>query len=1215
MKRGNKNRMIAGVFAVLFVLSTAVTSVTAFAEEEVKVPALSEVTAQTAGSGFDTLLGDSIVPIGGNVTTLDNSFLDAVTMQNSFTMPESIAAGQTVQIYGRVESGTSALTSVSVAVYQVNNTAVAVQGKAVVPNSNAFDISSLSNEINFAALPADSYYFVVMASNASYRNTALMVKRFTVVGGASATDGLGISNPAQVPSVINQGTSLNVTGIVSSSISPLTRVVAAVYDTNGNAQTGGQANNINATTYDVSRLAPYVQFNKLGAGSYVYRVSASNSTETDKIVQEARFTVSGSGGITPIVSNDALTGNIAAIPSVLTQGSQVTISGTVNSGYSALTYVSAAVYDAYGNLKFGQADAPHTTTYNIGTLAPYLNFASLGAGTYRYVVTATNGANSNVTLADQTFTVQANTQVQTTDTIGVTGVTIMPSSIRVGQPVSVRGTVSSAYSNLTKVAVEVYDSYGNFKTGKTVSVNARTYNLYNLDRYVYFDRLTDGAYEFRVTCSNGSLTDFIVSSQKFAVGTGTVTPNNVDSATDRLYLTNVFKMPASISRGQIVNVTGTVSSASTNLVSVGVNVYNSANKIVTGSTVNPRSKSFDLRNLDKSVSFNTLPDGVYTLVIHGSNGTRTNEILLQQQFTVGTGGGSVSATDSMYISGFVPIASVRQAGQGVDVTGVVTSPVTNLSMVDVGIFNSAGQRLYGQTVYPNARTYDLKLQDNSLRFDLLPANQEYTFKVTASNGSASNVVLATQRFTVTTSAVTPGVNSDAITVSGITQIPDNIAAGTPITVNGTVTSAQSNIYSLYCGVFNSAGQAITGRTVNPNSRTYNLHALDPYIEFNKLANGQTYTFAVIASNSSNTNYTVYSKKFTVGYGGTTTPTTPTTDTMTISGETQIPASIAYKQPVSVKGYITSAYSNITNVSVGVYNTANLNQMVVGSVKNVNARTYNLSAMDSEVRFDLLPQGSYVYVVKATNASGTYTLQNKSFTVGYGTSTTTPSTQTGTDLYVTGVSTVPSSLSVGAVFSVRGTVTSTSSNITTLTCGVWDVNTQKWMTGANSVTVNAKTFDLSRVDSQVHFNSLPAGSYVFGVYASNATRSNVTLVSQRFTVGSGGSVTPSVSGDNITFNNTMSLGSSIRQGSPVSVRGTVSSGSSNLTNVTVGIYNASGAGLYVSPVNPGARSYNISAVDSAMRFDRLSAGTYYFRVTASNGSTSNVQLVNKSFTVY
>jgi len=1171
MKRGNRNRIIAGIFAVLFVLNGAVGSMAAFADE-VKAPSLSEVTAQTAESGFSDAVTITAGDTEGSIFTIDNSFTDAITMFNSPNVPDSITTGQDIQVYGRIESGTSALNSVIVAVYPENNTSTPISNctKIVYPNSNAYDISAVDNDIAFNTLTAGNYYFVVMASNASYKNVALHVKKFTVVGSSFGTDSLGISSQTNIPASITAGTSLSVTGIVSSSISPLTHVVVAVYDSNNKPCTGGQAN-LNGQTYDISRLSQYVQFNTLAAGSYTYRVTATNSSQTDFTVQEQRFTVtSNTGSVTPIFQTDSLTGSVTEVPSVLTQGSQFTISGSIVSSYSELTYVSAAVYDTMGNPKIGYAVAPRTTTYNLNSLSPYLNFATLGAGTYRYVVIASNSANSNVTLKDQTFTVQANSTYTNGDVMNVSGITQIPANIRVGQPVSVRGTVTSTYTNLTKVAVEVYDTLGNFKTGKTVSINSKSYNLSGLDSFVYFDRLTDGTYEFRVTCSNGSNTNSVVYTKKFAVGTG-VLPGSVDSSADKLYLSNVFNMPASIRKGQAVSVTGMVSSASTNLTSVGVNVYNSANQKVTGLTVDPKSKTFDLKNLDRSVCFNQLPDGVYTLVIHASNGTRTNEILLQQQFSVGTA--TVSNNDTMYMSGYVALPAQIQAGQGVDVVGVVTSPVSNLTLVDVGIYNAAGQRMFGQMVYPNAKTYNLALQDNLLRFDQLTANQEYTFKVTASNGAANNVVLVSQKFTVGNSNLVPVSNSDALTVTNVPNIPDTIAAGTAISVTGTVYSAQSNIYSLYCGIFNSSGQPVTGRTVNPNSRTYDLRALDSSIQFNTLASGQTYTFAVVASNASNTNYTVYSKKFTVGYNS----QQPTTgDTMTLSGETQIPASIALRQAVTVNGYITSAYSNITNVTVGVYNNT-ATQRLTGATATPNSRTFNLHTLDSQVQFNALPQGSYVYIVQATNASGTFTLQNKSFTVGYGSSQTPAS---GTDMYVSGVTTVPSNISQGQAISVRGTVISSSSNITTLTCGVWDVNTTKWMTGASNVPVNAKSFDLSRVDAQVHFNSLPVGNYVFGVIATNGTKSNETLVSQKFTVGGGsGSGGTVVAGDGISFNNTMSLGNSISRGQAVSVRGTITSASSNLNNVTVGIYNSSNVGIYVQSVNPYSKSYNISALDS------------------------------------
>ena len=49
-------------------------------------------------------------------------------------------------------------------------------------------------------------------------------------------------------------------------------------------------------------------------------------------------------------------------------------------------------------------------------------------------------------------------------------------------------------------------------------------------------------------------------------------------------------------------------------------------------------------------------------------------------------------------------------------------------------------------------------------------------------------------------------------------------------------------------------------------------------------------------------------------------------------------------------------------------------------------------------------------------------------------------------------------------------------------------------------------------------------------------------------------------------------------------------------------------------NPGAKTYNVSALDNSVRFDQLAAGTYYYKVTASNGVNSGYTLVNQTFTV-
>ncbi len=90
-------------------------------------------------------------------------------------------------------------------------------------------------------------------------------------------------------------------------------------------------------------------------------------------------------------------------------------------------------------------------------------------------------------------------------------------------------------------------------------------------------------------------------------------------------------------------------------------------------------------------------------------------------------------------------------------------------------------------------------------------------------------------------------------------------------------------------------------------------------------------------------------------------------------------------------------------------------------------------------------------------------------------------------------------------------------------------------------------------------------------------------------------------------------SSVSEGSVFSVFGTVSSESSNLSSVTVGVYDTVGNMKTGKTVNPNSRSYNIHNVDNDIRFDYLSGGTYYYKITAANASGSET-LLDRQFSV-
>ena len=214
--------------------------------------------------------------------------------------------------------------------------------------------------------------------------------------------------------------------------------------------------------------------------------------------------------------------------------------------------------------------------------------------------------------------------------------------------------------------------------------------------------------------------------------------------------------------------------------------------------------------------------------------------------------------------------------------------------------------------------------------------------------------------------------------------------------------------------------------------------------------------------------------------------------------------------------------------------------------------------------------------------------------------------------ITGGTDVPVSLSPNQKVSVRGTVKSGSTNITKLSVGIYDAN-GKAMSGG-SVTPNAKSYDLSKLDKYVEFNKLPAGKYTYRVFVTNGSESKYSLVNQAFMVTGGESSKASVAvSSSFKLTGGSNIPDRITVGGKVSVYGTISS-DSKITSVTVGVFDQGGSLVTGIKASPNSKSYNIKALDKYIKFDTLKAGTYTYRVTATNSDYSNHVLAEKTFVV-
>ena len=797
------------------------------------------VTASNATNQNYIVINQSFV-VSSDPTVQVGATEDAITIENGSKIP-NITVGTSVSISGIVRSASSNITTITVGVYDSNHKMVT--GKNAYPTASVFNVKKLDDFVDFSELPVGTYTYEITVTNGTHTNYTVVNQKFTVSSSSTATDdSIKITNNATIPNIM-VGKAVSIRGTVTSAKSNITKITVGVFDANNTLVTGNSASP-NAKIYNVANMDAAVKFGNLKAGTYYYKVLVTNAAHKDYEAVNQKFIVSESGSST--TTDQIKMTNGVTIPNI-TAGKSVSIRGTVTSATSNITKLIVGIYREDGTSVTGRTVVPNAKSYDVSKIDPYVKFGGLSAGTYYYKVLVTNATHTNYAVVNQKFTV-SDGSTTTTDKLSITGGVTIP-NIKVGNVVSIRGTVTSASSNLKSVTVGVYDSNNKLVTGKTVAPNAKTYNVRNLDAYVNFGDLKAGTYYYKVIASNAANTNVAVVNQKFTVSDGSTT------TTDKLSITGGVTIP-NIKVGNVVSIRGTVTSASSNLKSVTVGVYDSNNKLITGKTATPNAKTYNVRNLDAYVSFGDLKAGTYYYRVFATNATTTNFPVVEQKFTV-SANGSTTASDTLSISGGTSVPNITE-GTSVVVKGTVSSASSNITSVTVGVYSASGNLITGKTAKPNAKSYDLRKLDAYVNFNLLTPGS-YLYRVTVSNGTKTQQ-LVNQAFQVKAKGGS-SQSQDRLTLSGGRTIP-NIKVGKAVSIRGTVKSATSNITSLTVGVFTASGNFVTGKTVKPNAKSYDVSRLDNYVNFNILS-ADTYYYGIIATNGSYQNQIVSYQKFKV----------------------------------------------------------------------------------------------------------------------------------------------------------------------------------------------------------------------------------------------------------------------------------------------------------------------------------------------------------------
>jgi hypothetical protein len=188
---------------------------------------------------------------------------------------------------------------------------------------------------------------------------------------------------------------------------------------------------------------------------------------------------------------------------------------------------------------------------------------------------------------------------------------------------------------------------------------------------------------------------------------------------------------------------------------------------------------------------------------------------------------------------------------------------------------------------------------------------------------------------------------------------------------------------------------------------------------------------------------------------------------------------------------------------------------------------------------------------------------------------------------------PTSLEEGKSFALKGIVSSESSKIVRLEAGVYDSH-GNMLTG-RSWNPSSKSIDFRwYVNPYVEFGKLTAGTYTYAITATNGSVKK-TLLSQSFEVTSRPKAADGLSASGCNGP------SSLTKGKGFSLRGTVLSQSTKITNITAGVFDSNGNMLTGRSYNPKARSVDIRwKVNPYVKFGTLNVGTYTYKIIAING---------------
>lgn len=413
-----------------------------------------------------------------------------------------------------------------------------------------------------------------------------------------------------------------------------------------------------------------------------------------------------------------------------------------------------------------------------------------------------------------------------------------------------------------------------------------------------------------------------------------------------------------------------------------------------------------------------------------------------------------------------------------------------------------------------------------------------------------------------------GVTFDLV---GNAQVPGVIACGESIPVSGRVISKEGKLTNVTVGIFNAAGEMLTGRSAGPRTESYDISALAAGVKAETLPIGM-YIYRVVATNSRGTRI-LLQQQLVISRSG------------VASGDLQIPQDLKEGTLFKPSGRLLAS-TKILEVKITICKEDGTE--IIAAKSNPNAKSYDIAALADSFDTSGLKLGTYVYKIRVSTEKNTENICDEVFSVWVASD---PIKSEGFAL--------KSEYQLGELTSLSGKIVSNKSDLREVEVKITRNNQEGEPLSA--VLKGGRELSLDRFSEVLDFVSLTYGSYVCTITATNDAGPTL-VINRAFTIRTDGmSLCDFVPPTTIYAGDSFELG------------GAIASDYTALKFVSVSVLNENMQVMFDAAVCLQSMVFDLSELSPKLPFSSLHTGDYLLRVVAENQTEKEI-LYNSIFTV-